>query len=93
MSTRSFSFREIVSGLSRTSLDFLHSKHRNQRAEKICMASTSLPCLYFWEIMTLDNLRRKHERKLADSTADDSTCELKFSKVKAAVNVDRTAAR
>ncbi len=58
MNTRSFSFRDIVSGFSSTSLDPLRG--RSERAEltrAVCMRS---PGFDLWFVVTLDDLGEKN---------------------------------
>jgi hypothetical protein len=56
MSTRSFSFRDIVRGFSSTSLEPLLG---GQRALKKGDKSMHLPSLDLWFVMALDDLRKR----------------------------------
>ncbi len=56
MSTRSFSFRDIVRGFSSTSLEPLLG---GQRALKTGDKSMHLPSLDLWFVMALDDLRKR----------------------------------
>jgi hypothetical protein len=54
ISTRSFSFREIVNGFRRTSFDPLHAIRQRGAMHEVMHS----PNFYFGLVMTLDNLRR-----------------------------------
>ena len=54
MSTRSFSFRDIVRGFSRTSLEPLLGNQTVTKPEDMAMC---LPDLNLWLVVTLDDLR------------------------------------
>jgi hypothetical protein len=91
ISTRSFSLRDMVRGLRRTSREALKMRVINSFPLSGEGDDLDIPDLYFGFVMSFDHLETNCLNRY--NIRGEGTCDEKFSRVSAAVSDDLTAAR